>query len=113
MKFRITTAFVAALAFHAPAFAQGTSEQTVRQPPQTAQTTPAMASAEVRKIDREAGKITLKHEAIQSLEMPPMTMVFRVADAKFLDQVKTGDKVRFAVEKVGGQYTVTQIEATP
>lgn len=113
MKFHISTAFVAALALHMHAFAQGTSEPAVRQPPQNAQSTPAMATAEVRKIDKEAGKITLKHEAILSLDMPPMTMVFRAADAKLLDVIKTGDNVRFAAEKIGGQYTVTRIEAAP
>src|SRR5512144_2076651 len=66
--------------------------------------------AEVRKVDKEASKITLKHEAMPNLDMPPMTMVFRVSDPKLLDQVKAGDKVRFSAQKVGGQLTVTQIE---
>ena len=76
-----------------------------------AQTTAApMSDGEVKKIDKDAGKITIKHGEIKNLEMPPMTMVFRVTDPKTLDQVKAGDKVRFVVEKVGGQYTVTKIE---
>lgn len=70
----------------------------------------ATADGEVRKVDREAGKITLRHGDIPSLEMPPMTMVFRVADPALLDKVKPGDKVRFTAEKIGGQYTLTQIE---
>ena len=69
-----------------------------------------MVGGEVRKIDKDAGKITLKHDAIPSLEMPAMTMVFRVKDPAMLDRVKVGDKVRFAAEKVGGQFTVVQIE---
>ena len=40
-----------------------------------------------------------------------MTMVFRVADPKSLDTLKPGDKVLFTVEKMGGQFTVTQIQA--
>ncbi len=72
-----------------------------------------MTPAEVRKVDKDAGKITLRHEAIQSLDMPPMTMVFRVSDPNFLDQVKAGDKVRVAVEKIGGQFTLTRIELAP
>jgi Cu/Ag efflux protein CusF len=64
-------------------------------------------------VDKEAGKITLKHEAIPNLEMPAMTMVFRGSDPKLLEQVQSGDKVRVAVEKVGGQFTVTKIEQTP
>ena len=70
----------------------------------------AMADGEVRKVDKEAGKLTLRHGPLTNLDMAAMTMVFRVADAKMLDAVKQGDKVRFAAEKVNGQFTVTQIE---
>jgi Cu/Ag efflux protein CusF len=67
------------------------------------------ADGEVRKIDKAQGKITLKHGEIKSLDMPPMTMVYRVKDAKMLDAVNVGDKVRFAAEKLDGQYTVTRL----
>lgn len=70
-----------------------------------------MSDAEVRKIDKDAGKITLKHGPIKSLDMPPMTMVFHVKDRAMLDKVKVGEKVRFAVEDKGGALTVTAIEA--
>jgi Cu/Ag efflux protein CusF len=72
-----------------------------------------MAEGEVRKVDKAAAKITLRHGEIRNLEMPPMTMVFQVRDKALLDKVKAGDKVRFSAEKVGGQYTLTQIEALP
>ena len=65
---------------------------------------------EVRKIDKEQGKVTLKHGPIANLDMPGMTMVFRVADAKLLDAIKEGDKVRFAADRVNGAMTVTAIE---
>ena len=71
---------------------------------------PALADGEVRKVDKEAGKITLRHGEIKHLDMPPMTMVFRVGDPAMLDKVKAGDKVRFATEKIGGQYTITKME---
>lgn len=67
------------------------------------------AEGEVRKIDKPQGRITLKHGEIKNLDMPPMTMVFRVRDPAMLEQVAVGDKVRFDAEKVGGQYTVTAI----
>jgi len=70
-----------------------------------------MADGEIRKVDRDAAKLTIRHGEIKNLEMPPMTMVFRVKDAAMLDQVKAGDKVKFSAEKIGGQYTVTGIEA--
>jgi Cu/Ag efflux protein CusF len=69
---------------------------------------------EVRKIDKAQAKITLKHGEIKNLEMPPMTMVFRVKDAKLLDAVAVGDKVKFAAEKdSAGNYVVTQIVKAP
>ena len=69
-----------------------------------------MTEGEVRKVDKEQGKITLKHGAIKNLDMPGMTMVFRVKDPAILDQVKEGDQILFTAEKPGGQYTVTAIQ---
>lgn len=69
-----------------------------------------LSDAEVRKVDKEAKKITLKHGPIQKLDMPGMTMVFHVADPGMLDKVKAGDKVKFSADKVGGNYVVTKIE---
>jgi Cu/Ag efflux protein CusF len=70
---------------------------------------PATVDGEVRKIDKDASKITLKHGPIPNLDMPGMTMVFRVQDPAMLDAVKTGDKVRFSADKVGGALTITQM----
>ncbi len=69
-----------------------------------------MADGEVRKVDREQGKVTLKHGPIATLDMPGMTMVFKVADPKMLDNLKQGDKVKFVADKVNGAITVTAIE---
>ncbi|GAC1550600.1 MAG: copper-binding protein [Collimonas sp.] len=69
----------------------------------------AMSTGEVKKIDKEAGKITIKHGSLANLDMPPMTMVFRVKDPAMLDQVKLGDKIHFVAEKADGALTVTQI----
>lgn len=71
----------------------------------------AMTDAEVRKVDKEAGKITLKHGEIKNLEMPAMTMVFSVKDAAMLDKVQAGDKVRFSAVNENGKITVTDIQA--
>ena len=70
----------------------------------------AMADAEVRKVDKDAKKITLKHGEIKNLDMPAMTMVFQVKDQALLDNVKAGDKIKFKAEKAGSGYAVTQIE---
>jgi Cu(I)/Ag(I) efflux system protein CusF len=69
-----------------------------------------MTDGEVRKVDPEQGKITLRHGPIRHLEMPGMTMVFKVSDPKLMATLKEGDKVRFAAERVGGAITVTRLE---
>jgi Cu(I)/Ag(I) efflux system periplasmic protein CusF len=69
-----------------------------------------MTDAEVRKVDLDAGKITLKHAEIKSLDMPPMTMVFVVKDKAMIDKLKAGDKVRFKAVNDAGKYTVTDIQ---
>jgi Cu(I)/Ag(I) efflux system protein CusF len=68
-----------------------------------------LTDGEVRKIDKDTKKITLKHAEIKSLDMPAMTMVFQVKNAALLDTVKPGDKVKFAVEMVGTAMVVTEI----
>lgn len=69
-----------------------------------------LSDGEVRKVDREAKKITLRHGEIKNLEMPGMTMLFQVRDPALLDKVAPGDKVRFRAEKAGGAIVVTEIE---
>jgi Cu(I)/Ag(I) efflux system protein CusF len=81
-----------------------------------AQATPAPAAAvtlvsgEVKKVDKEAGKMTIKHGALANLDMPPMTMVFRVKDPAMLEKVKAGDKINFAAERANGAITVTHLD---
>ena len=79
-----------------------------------AQMTPAeaadMSIGEVKKVDKDAGKITIKHGPLDNLGMPAMTMVFRVKDAAMLDQVKQGDKISFVAEKTNGALTVTKLQ---
>jgi Cu(I)/Ag(I) efflux system periplasmic protein CusF len=69
-----------------------------------------MVDGEVRKVDKDAKKLTIKHAPMPSFDMPAMTMVFQVKDPEMLDKVKAGDKVKFQAEKLGGAFTVTGIE---
>ena len=71
---------------------------------------PAMTEGEVRKVDKAAKKVTLKHGPIANLDMPGMTMVFHVADPAMLNRVNPDDKVKFFAEKIGEDITVTKIE---
>jgi Cu/Ag efflux protein CusF len=72
-----------------------------------------LADGVVRRIDRDAGKLTLRHGEIRNLDMPAMTMVFEVSEPALLDRVKVGDSVRFRAEKAGSSYIVTAIEPAP
>ena len=93
-------------------FAVGAHAQTN---PATAQSPAAAAASmtdgEVRKVDHDAGKVTLRHGPIANLDMPGMTMVFKVTDPKMLENLKEGDKVRFSADRVNGAIAVTRIEA--
>jgi Cu(I)/Ag(I) efflux system protein CusF len=100
--------FAAVALAAAPAFAQTHSHDHAAKGDAAAAA--SKAEAEVRKVDKDAGKITLKHGEIKNLDMPPMTMVFQVKDKAVLDTVKQGDKVRFTAEKLNGAYTVTSLE---
>lgn len=90
---------------------QVTKEATKQEISTTAVASKDMADGEIRKIDMESKKITIKHGEIKNLDMPGMTMVFQVKDPAMLEKVKTGDKVRFKAEKAGGAIVVTDIES--
>ena len=79
--------------------------------PAAATNTASMATAgEVKKVDKEAGKVTLKHGPIKNLDMPEMTMLFRVKERGMLDQLKEGDKIKFMADKINGAFTIIQFE---
>lgn len=106
-------------AVFATACAVGASAQTPAATDHAAQHAPSTAAAaaaeptndgEVRKVDKAQGKLTLKHGPIQHLEMPGMTMVFKVSDPRLLEGLKPGDKVKFAADNLQGALTVTAIQ---
>ncbi|HEX6298019.1 MAG TPA: copper-binding protein [Burkholderiales bacterium] len=92
-----------ALALVAPAIAQQPAGHDSHHPA-------GLSEGEIRKVDKSAKKITIKHGPLANLDMPAMTMVFQVKDLAMLEQVKAGDKVKFQAEKIGASYTVTRIE---
>jgi Cu(I)/Ag(I) efflux system periplasmic protein CusF len=100
MKRILGAALLAALLISANAFATSHGASAL----------PDMNDGEIRRVDKDAKKITIRHGPLEKLEMPAMTMVFQVSDPAMLEQVKPGDKVRFQAEKIGGAFTVTKIE---
>ena len=75
-----------------------------------AQSTTPLTDGEVRKMDPKTQTITLAHGPIKNLDMPGMTMVFKVSTPALLAKVKVGDKVKFHAEAPKGAMTVTAIE---
>ncbi len=69
-----------------------------------------LTAGEVKKVDREAKKVTIQHGPIENLKMPPMTMVFRVKDPAMLDGLEPGAKIRFRAEEAEGGYLVTRLQ---
>jgi Cu(I)/Ag(I) efflux system periplasmic protein CusF len=105
---RLIFASLFAAAFTVPAFADDAHQK--KNAAQGSTQTGSMSEGEVRKVDKEAKKITLRHGPMQNLDMPAMTMVFQVKDPAMLEQVREGDKVKFRAEKIGGAFTITKIE---
>jgi len=111
---KITTLMfaVSLAASGAPSGAQDTAADHSAHHPSVAAAAAATdtTDAEVRKVDKESKTLVLKHGEIKNLDMPDHVTVFQVKDPRMLDTVKTGDKVKFKAEKLGGAYTVTFIE---
>ncbi len=111
-----TTLLITALCITTPALAQQATDHAGHHPaPVKAETktraAATLADGEIRKVDRDAKKITLRHGPVPSLDMGAMTMVYKVKDPAMLDKVKAGDKVKFDAAKSGADYVITHIEA--
>jgi Cu/Ag efflux protein CusF len=110
MKQSIAFAFAVAAGLATPAWAQKPADDhSAHHGAAKAQAAP-LAEGEVRKVDKAAKKITLKHGPIPNIDMPAMTMVFAVKDPALLDKAKPGQKVKFQAEMIGSEATVTRLE---
>jgi Cu/Ag efflux protein CusF len=109
----ITTPLLLAALAAGPALAQTPANHDTHHPASAPAPAQDLADGEVRRVDKAAGKLTLRHGAIKNLDMPPMTMVFQVRDKALLEGVKAGDKVRFRAESDKGAYIVTDLRPAP
>jgi Cu(I)/Ag(I) efflux system protein CusF len=109
MRKQLLTAIALVAALTAPATAQPKPDDHVAHHPAVAD----MAEGEIRKVDKDAKKLTIKHGEIKNLDMPPMTMVFQVKEGVMLDKLKAGDKIRFVAEKSATGYVVTDLRPVP
>ena len=101
------SALAMGIAMPVSSFAQATMDQGKMN---MSQASDSMTDGEVKKVDPDNGKVTLKHGDIKNLDMPGMTMVFTVRDKGQLAQLKPGDKVKFVVIQEGGKMVVTDIQ---
>lgn len=69
-----------------------------------------MTKGVITRIDAANNKVGIKHEAIDNLKMPAMTMVFVAADPAMLNDLKVGEAVSFHAESVAGKLTLTQLK---
>lgn len=104
-------ASTAALAAEQHNHSQGTNHETMQQMDPTQVKAMPLTDGIVKKVDLKGGKITLQHGEIANVKMPAMTMSYRVKQAQWLESIRAGDRVRFAMDKLNGEFVVTYIEA--
>lgn len=106
----VFAACIAGAATALPALAQ--TDHSQHMAPKKAAAAPAQTAGVVRKVDAARGEVTIAHEEIRNLDMPKMTMVFKVRDPAWLNKLKAGDAIRFTADTVRGELTVTSYEAS-
>ena len=74
---------------------------------------PEWIAAEVRNIDLENARVTLRHQEIKSLNMSAMTMGFAAEDVSILKDIKIGDSVVFSVVRKEGRLLITELKQAP
>lgn len=67
-------------------------------------------SGEIRKIKLKSGKVTIRHEAIPNLDMPAMSMVFRIEEGLDITKFEKGDAVEFTVVDKDGKMVIMSID---
>ena len=106
-RFLAISAMVLGTALPVGAFAQAATD-TSKVP--TTQMSASMTDGEVKKVDQDTGKVTIKHGEIKHIDMPGMTMVFTAKDKSLLTSIKPGEKIKFMVINEGGKMIVTDIQ---
>lgn len=109
-RYMVAAFFLASAAAHAQPASDSMAMPMPMKPPESAAASTVLTEGVVQKVDFARGQVVLKHGAVTNLGMPGMTMAFGVADKAMLSKVKQGQKVRFHLELVKGQPTITLIE---
>ena len=102
----------AALFFATPAASLAQNSHAQHMTPAAAKPSamPVMTRGVVKKVDTGQSLVTIAHDDIKNLDMPKMTMAFKVKDPAWLKKMKDGDRISFAADMVGGELTVVAYE---
>ena len=106
-RFLAVSAIALGVTWPASGFAQADANQAKAVEAQPAS---SLSEGEIRRLDPETGKLTIRHGEIRNLDMPPMTMVFTARDKSLLSGLKVGDRISFVAINEGGKYLVTEIQ---
>ncbi len=109
-KFAFVPALFATAVFSMATGVATAAADTQASAPASTATATKLTAGEVRKVDAEQGKVTIKHEPIANLDMPAMTMVFKAVKPELLNNVQAGDKIEFRAKSVAGAFVVTDIK---
>lgn len=69
--------------------------------------------AKVVDVDEAARTVTLEHGDIPNLDMPGMTMTFRVGVNVDVTRLIPGEAIKFTADSIDDQITVTEVRAGP
>ena len=100
------SAVAVGIALPMSSFAQASMEPGKTEAAQSA----SLTDGEIKKVDLDNGKVTIKHGEIKHMDMPGMTMVFSVKEKALLDKVEAGQKIQFIVTQDNGRMIVTEIK---
>ena len=64
----------------------------------------------VKSVDTQAGKVTVAHGPVKSLDWPAMTMTFAVRDQALLSKLGADKKVEVEFVQDGKDYVVTKVK---
>lgn len=68
------------------------------------------AKATVKKADSKAGKVTLAHEPVPTLNWPAMSMNFKVKDKALWSKLEDGKNVEVEFVQDGNDYVLTKVK---
>ena len=109
----LVLAALLAVAASAPSSAAAATDHSQHMTATRAAPSIAMTAGVIRKVNAGQGMVTIAHDEIRNLDMPKMTMAFRVKDAAWLKKMKDGDRIRFAADMVAGELTVVGYAIVP